>query len=619
MSAHGIKVEASTSHAKSAASETLHELWEKACLETDVSEFERTILRKHLNRDVINTALLNLIITLNLSFRIVERTEFHLFCQALNLESRSFVPSAHSEVYAKLVDSFESEKDLVRKRLQSAISSLHISVDIWTTPNFYSCLAVCCSFVDRDEQRLAPLLALREVESHSGEDQWKALLPVLQDYGIVRKLGAVVGDNSTTNDTLCRAISLYLEEEENIQWDPDHQRICCQGHIINLAVDAFMFAGLWDGEELERLDLIDDIQLQLEAEQSPQSAAKANLELRKRGFRKMGALGQLHNIINHCRSSTSRSKQFETLVGRKIPLDNRTRWNSWWTMLDIALKHESGIDQNTKAYQDTLKEDFLQPQHWESLRQIKDFLEPFNSATLKLQGDHSTLGNVLLTMDVLILHMENSLKQPRLNKDLKHRIEHAWQKFDKYYKKTDTSPYYAAALILHPSWRTSYIKQVWKREWQRPALQGVKALWERFRDLRSDNINTTTGLDAHINIMDPKELNEFDRIERELKAKIIRPKSRDEYEEYCSGAPYEISCTPLQWWMQDQQRNLYPRLSIFAANILSIPAMSDELERVFSGGRRTMRWDRGRLSVDTLEKTECKKSWAKTGILKEIN
>ena len=71
--------------------------------------------------------------------------------------------------------------------------------------------------------------------------------------------------------------------------------------------------------------------------------------------------------------------------------------------------------------------------------------------------------------------------------------------------------------------------------------------------------------------------------------------------------------------MQEQQRKRYPRLSTFAINILSIAAMSDEPERVFSGGRRTMRWDQMRLSVDTLEKTECKKSWAKTGVLKEVN
>ena len=47
--------------------------------------------------------------------------------------------------------------------------------------------------------------------------------------------------------------------------------------------------------------------------------------------------------------------------------------------------------------------------------------------------------------------------------------------------------------------------------------------------------------------------------------------------------------------------------------------MSNKLERVFSGGRRTIRWDWMRLSVDTLKKIECKKSWAKTKVLKEVN
>ena len=32
-----------------------------------------------------------------------------------------------------------------------------------------------------------------------------------------------------------------------------------------------------------------------------------------------------------------------------------------------------------------------------------------------------------------------------------------------------------------------------------------------------------------------------------------------------------------------------------------------------------MRWDWMRLSIDILKKTECKKSWAKTGVLKEAN
>ena len=56
----------------------LYELWEKAYIKADVSEFEQIILRKHLNRDIIIIALLNFIIVLNLSFRIVKREKFYL-------------------------------------------------------------------------------------------------------------------------------------------------------------------------------------------------------------------------------------------------------------------------------------------------------------------------------------------------------------------------------------------------------------------------------------------------------------------------------------------------------------------------------------------------------------
>jgi aminopeptidase C len=80
-------------------------------------------------------------------------------------------------------------------------------VDIWTSPNRYRLLAICSYFIDSNENRMKSLLALRTVANNSGEEQWNIILSVLQDYGIIRKLGAVIGDNSSTNDTLCNAIS----------------------------------------------------------------------------------------------------------------------------------------------------------------------------------------------------------------------------------------------------------------------------------------------------------------------------------------------------------------------------------------------------------------------------
>ncbi|KAF2836091.1 hypothetical protein M501DRAFT_940719, partial [Patellaria atrata CBS 101060] len=73
--------------------------------------------------------------------------------------------------------------------------------------------------------------------------------------------------------------------------------------------------------------------------------------------------------------------------------------------------------------------------------------------------------------------------------------------------------------------------------------------------------------------------------------------------------------SPIKWWLTDTQRARFPRLSILAVEILPIPAMSDEPERVFSAARRTVSWERSRLSSRELEHTECLKHWARPDVL----
>ena len=55
-----------------------------------------------------------------------------------------------------------------------------------------------------------------------------------------------------------------------------------------------------------------------------------------------------------------------------------------------------------------------------------------------------------------------------------------------------------------------------------------------------------------------------------------------------------------------------------ALDILSVLAMSDELERVFSGARRTISWERMSLGAPMIEATDCLKHWKRSGILNEI-
>ena len=44
-----------------------------------------------------------------------------------------------------------------------------------------------------------------------------------------------------------------------------------------------------------------------------------------------------------------------------------------------------------------------------------------------------------------------------------------------------------------------------------------------------------------------------------------------------------------------------------ALDILLVPAISDELEQVFSGARRTISWEWMSLRANTIEETECLK------------
>lgn len=82
---------------------------------------------------------------------------------------------------------------------------------------------------------------------------------MLEDYNIWHKIGFYTGDNHGSNDKLCRLLGENLEEK-GIAWDSKTQRICCHGHILNLAVQAFL---LMDSKEaaqaaLEHIELTDE-------------------------------------------------------------------------------------------------------------------------------------------------------------------------------------------------------------------------------------------------------------------------------------------------------------------------------------------------------------------------
>ena len=63
----------------------------------------------------------------------------------------------------------------------------------------------------------------------------------------------------------------------------------------------------------------------------------------------------------------------------------------------------------------------------------------------------------------------------------------------------------------------------------------------------------------------------------------------------------------ITWWMNE--KNPWRGLRQMALDLLSIPAMSAEVERVFSSAKRLLTPDRNRMNEDSIKETQLLKHW----------
>lgn len=166
---------------------------------------------------------------------------------------------------------------------------------------------------------------------------------------------------------------------------------------------------------------------------------------------------------------------------------------------------------------------------------------------------------------------------------------------------------YAAAIILHPSRKIQYIEKNWDGDMQQSAIESVEKLWETYRESDTTGLSITSAAFEDIDVSDLADrLDDFDLAAQDVD---VNSPSKDEYEAYLAQRNIQVTESALDWWLRDAQRQTWPRLSQMAIDLLSIPAMSDEPERVFSGARRTISWERTKLGSSNIEKTECLKHW----------
>ncbi|EKG08903.1 transposase-like protein, partial [Macrophomina phaseolina MS6] len=132
-------------------------------------------------------------------------------------------------------------------------------------------------------------------------------------------------------------------------WRAEHRRIRCHGHVVNLIVQAFLFMHSQEAVEAacKQIEELDEASYDMDMIE----AWKRSKGL---GWREMGPLGKVHNIAIHIRANDYRYNLFKRRAGRVLGLDNDTRWNSWFLLLDVTLEKQEHVKWYQDKYYDSL-------------------------------------------------------------------------------------------------------------------------------------------------------------------------------------------------------------------------------------------------------------------------
>jgi hypothetical protein len=217
-------------------------------VEQEALDSEQRILPDAAKPEVVKAALLRLVIRRNLPDNCVQWPELHTLIHTVNYMATDVLPTSHSTVAAAISDEFHLKQSKIREQLLNAITPIHLTTDTWTSPNDIEFQAINAHYIGAELKLRKALIALTELEAgHSSEEVAKHALYTMNWYGLNDKLGFITGDNHGANDTLCRAIAEAVPER-----NPVDNRLRCLGHIINLAIQVFLFAK--DGEAIDEAE-----------------------------------------------------------------------------------------------------------------------------------------------------------------------------------------------------------------------------------------------------------------------------------------------------------------------------------------------------------------------------
>ena len=262
---------------------------------------------------------------------------------------------------------------------------------------------------------------------------------------------------------------------------------------------------------------------------------------------------------------------------------------------------------------------------------MKTILEPFAEATFKLEyrgvnGNTGSLWQWLDKLDHLLTFLETqkSMLQanPYHNKHVLAMVERIWQKLDYYYRLSDDSPAYRAAIVLHPGKKLHWFYKHWntRPEWLEQVEYSFRELVYSYVEdppatpppapqrIRSSPRKRKPRTDYRPDDSD-SDWETGDSVENELSLYLKSPPVN----RLVDKAGKKTAINVIEWWLS--YRTKLPILSRIALDLIAAPLEESDLERQFSDALNAFTDKRYGLKPTTTEDLMLLKAGFKAGLV----
>lgn len=322
------------------------------------------------------------------------------------------------------------------------------------------------------------------------------------------------------------------------------------------------------------------------------------------------AIEKIRDSVAYCLATPERYGKFEEAalsqqieLTEELCLDCRSKWNSTYTMLHIALGYNKVFDHLKQIDQKFTS--CPTAEDWKSVSSVCDGLKVFHELREMFSGTKFVTANVFFIHICEIkmnMHKWLGCGDPIMGNMSTAMVE----KFDKYW--SDIHDLMALAIILDPRGKMVLLeicyevlfgegnsgKHVRKsRDFLCGLINEYKVQLEEERKAASSDDKVLTPFQAFIAAMEAKH--------------AIRPENElDRYLEEENVPFTDDDFDILSWW---KAKRRYPTLKMIARDIFAIPVTRIVSESAFGTGRRVVSGHCSHLSPKMLEAMVCSQDW----------